>query len=617
MWERPNDPDLRRAARARHRRLPAHADAGRRQAQAEPEQARRGRRDDHRRARAATVPTRIPRLAAEMQRAHDAMEVRAVTGDRGETSATITGARVGGAGRELLPTDGPGRRPPRRRRDRRHRTGGSAARRAARCSTPAARGSSPGSGITTSTSCSGRSSRSAQPLGARRRRPRTPRGSWARRPSCPTAAASAPASATRSGPMQPTPRGARRRHRRRADLPDQRRRAQRLAQHAPRCAARASSPTASASCAKSPRSRSRVASTTWTPRSRDPLVAAMARDAASRGVVGLVDLDMAWNEERMGAPPRRRVRHAAGRVRHLPASSSNGRSPRGCAPATPVRGAASDLARVGSLKVITDGSLGTRTAACSHAYPGDPHNHGVLDRRRPTTLRRADDARRPAPGSPARSTRSATSPTPTRSTRSRSPAPSGTIEHAQLVAHADIPRFARLGVGGERAARARDRRPRPHRLDLGRARPRCPTRCARSPTPAPTSLFGSDAPVSPLDPWAAMAAAVFRTRDGREPWQPRAGRGCRDRAGRLDARRLDAPARVIEPGARADLALCERDPLAASRRSCGRCACARRCSRAASPTSADHAARGSPARSGGDRMPWPRAAEHSSYLQRS
>ena len=42
------------------------------------------------------------------------------------------------------------------------------------------------------------------------------------------------------------------------------------------------------------------------------------------------------------------------------------------------RSQASDLARVGSLKVITDGSLGTRTAACSHAYPGDPLNHGLL-----------------------------------------------------------------------------------------------------------------------------------------------------------------------------------------------------------------------------------------------
>jgi predicted amidohydrolase YtcJ len=30
--------------------------------------------------------------------------------------------------------------------------------------------------------------------------------------------------------------------------------------------------------------------------------------------------------------------------------------------------------------------------------------------------------------------------------------------------------------------------------------------------------FGSDAPVAPLDPWVAIAAAVSRSRDGREPW---------------------------------------------------------------------------------------------------
>jgi len=31
-------------------------------------------------------------------------------------------------------------------------------------------------------------------------------------------------------------------------------------------------------------------------------------------------------------------------------------------------------------------------------------------------------------------------------------------------------------------------------------------------------VLGSDAPVSPLDPWVSIAAAVTRTRDGREPW---------------------------------------------------------------------------------------------------
>src|SRR6202035_387929 len=32
--------------------------------------------------------------------------------------------------------------------------------------------------------------------------------------------------------------------------------------------------------------------------------------------------------------------------------------------------------------------------------------------------------------------------------------------------------------------------------------------------------FGSDAPVAPLDPWAAIAAAVHRTRDERPRWHP-------------------------------------------------------------------------------------------------
>jgi predicted amidohydrolase YtcJ len=33
-------------------------------------------------------------------------------------------------------------------------------------------------------------------------------------------------------------------------------------------------------------------------------------------------------------------------------------------------------------------------------------------------------------------------------------------------------------------------------------------------------VMGSDAPVAPLDPFITIAAAVTRTRDGREPWQP-------------------------------------------------------------------------------------------------
>ena len=316
------------------------------------------------------------------------------------------------------------------------------------------------------------------------------------------------------------------------------------------------------------RRRPRASATRWSPRWR--------RDAASRGVVGLVDLDMAWNESAWA----RRLDGGFDTLRvefGIYPEFLERAIAEGLRTGDAVRGAASDLARVGSLKVITDGSLGTRTAACSHAYPGDPHNHGVLDRRARDAARAHDRGHRRR-ARPARSTRSATSPTPTRSTRSPSPAPSGTIEHAQLVAHADIPRFARLGVGASvQPEHAIDDRDLTDSIWAGQTALPYPLRALAD--AGANLLFGSDAPVSPLDPWAAMAAAVFRTRDGREPWHPEQGVDAATALGRLDPRRLGAPGRAIEPGRSADLALCERDPLAAIRSStCAPCRSRRRCS---------------------------------------
>ena len=77
-------------------------------------------------------------------------------------------------------------------------------------------------------------------------------------------------------------------------------------------------------------------------------------------------------------------------------------------------------------------------------------------------------------------------------------------------------------------------------------------------------LFGSDAPVSPLDPWAAVAAATFRTRDGRDPWRPDQGIDVvTSLAASTHGGSGEGTAR-IEPGGLADLALCESDPLTAS-----------------------------------------------------
>jgi predicted amidohydrolase YtcJ len=69
--------------------------------------------------------------------------------------------------------------------------------------------------------------------------------------------------------------------------------------------------------------------------------------------------------------------------------------------------------------------------------------------------------------------------------------------------------------------------------------------------------LGSDAPVAPLDPWLAMAAAVFRSGDARPAWTPEeALTPAEALAASTDGRRTPSP------GAPADLAVLDDDPLA-------------------------------------------------------
>lgn len=295
------------------------------------------------------------------------------------------------------------------------------------------------------------------------------------------------------------------------------------------------------------------------PAAGDALVTTMARDAASRGVVGIVDLDMAWNE--------------AAWQRRLSAGFDSLRVEFGVYPdfleraiaeglrtGDPARGTDSDLARVGSLKVITDGSLGTRTAACSHSYPGDPRNHGLLTVA-PETLVELMTAATAAGLSCAIHAIGDIANSHALDAFALTGAV-GTIEHAQLVAHADIPRFARLGVGASvQPEHAIDDRDLTDSIWAAQTALAYPLRALAD--SGANVLFGSDAPVSPLDPWAAMAAAVHRTRDGRPAWRPEQGL---DAATALAASTHggSASGAVIEPGALADLALCETDPLTAS-----------------------------------------------------
>ncbi|WP_375384162.1 amidohydrolase [uncultured Microbacterium sp.] len=291
----------------------------------------------------------------------------------------------------------------------------------------------------------------------------------------------------------------------------------------------------------------------------DALVSNMARDAASRGVVGLVDLDMAWNEEAWV----RRIGGGFDRLRVefgiYPDNLARAIA-EGLRTGDPARGAASDLARVGPFKIITDGSLGTRTAASSHAYPGDPHNHGML------TVQPAELAElmTGATGAGLACAVHAIGDVANSHALDAFAATGawGTIEHAQLVAHADIPRFARLGVGASvQPEHAIDDRDLTDSIWAAQTALAYPLRALSD--GGANLLFGSDAPVSALDPWAAIAAAVFRTRDGRPPWRIEQGV---DAATALDASTHggSAAAARIEPGAIADLALCERDQRAAS-----------------------------------------------------
>ncbi len=278
--------------------------------------------------------------------------------------------------------------------------------------------------------------------------------------------------------------------------------------------------------------------------------------AAARGVVGVVDLDMAWNA---GAWQRRLARgFDAARVSFgVYADSLERAIAEGLA-----TGDALDpqgRVRMGPLKVITDGSLGTRTAACSHRYPGEQSGFGVLTVAPDELL----ELMRTATGAgiscavhaigDVANTHALDAFALTGAT--------GSIEHAQLVAHADLPRFGRLGVAASvQPAHALDDRDLTEEYWAGQTAVAYPLRELAD--AGANLLFGSDAPVAGLDPWATMAAAVFRTRGDRAPWRPHQRVGV-DLALAASTAGGSHTGSALSPGEAADLVVIDRDPLRA------------------------------------------------------
>ncbi|MCG7310754.1 amidohydrolase [Brachybacterium sp. ACRRE] len=292
----------------------------------------------------------------------------------------------------------------------------------------------------------------------------------------------------------------------------------------------------------------------------DGWVREAVRDAAWRGVVGVVDLEMGFGIETW----RRRMAAGADALR-----VRSGIYPRdleralrsGLRTGQAIEGTAGLLA-VGPFKLVLDGSLGTRTAWVEDAYDAhadgtdgtDGTDHGLraLPPEEALALTRRAHAGGLVPALHAIGDRAVALALDI----FEETGAHGSIEHAQLVSEKDLPRFAELGVEAsiqpEHAMDDRDVADRHWSGRTGRAF------AFGSLVQAGARLrLGSDAPVAPLDPWISMAAAVARERDGREAWHPEQ-RISREIAwsASTDGRR------TIGVGDTADLVLTAEDPLA-------------------------------------------------------
>ena len=288
-----------------------------------------------------------------------------------------------------------------------------------------------------------------------------------------------------------------------------------------------------------------------TPEQEDAVVAQLA----ARGLVGLVDLEFdapfrAWPARVERGQRSLRVR--AGVYPHqldevLAAGWRTGKALPG----------GDDLVAMGPLKIIADGSMGTRTAWCCRPYcdaaPGDPHPAGLANLSEEEL--RGLFARAEGAGLAVAAHAIGDRANQAVLDAFAVTGASGSVEHAQLLRHVDVPRFAGHGVTASMQPHhlVADRDPagvlwadRTDRLYL-----------ARSILDAGGKLaLGSDAPVSPPDPWLAIATAVHRSGDGRPGWHPEQSLTPREAlAASVDGQR-------VVPGARGDLVVLGADPVA-------------------------------------------------------
>lgn len=215
-----------------------------------------------------------------------------------------------------------------------------------------------------------------------------------------------------------------------------------------------------------------------------------------------------------------------------------------------------DRLTMGPLKIISDGSLNTRTAWCCEPYTDGRNREqpagapNVTEAELIEWMRQAHDLGFEVATHAIGDAAVGRALDAYESTGAR-----GSIEHAQLIRASDVQRLAdlRLRASVQPA----------HLLDDREVAEECWSdrgeRCFafRWMLEAGVPLgFGSDAPVSPLDPWLAMAAAVHRSADERPAWHPEQGVSVREAL----AASVDG-ADTVQVGSVGDLAVLDADPL--------------------------------------------------------
>lgn len=285
----------------------------------------------------------------------------------------------------------------------------------------------------------------------------------------------------------------------------------------------------------------------------DPWVQQAGKDAAARGVVGIVDFEMTWNRDAW----LRRISggFAALRVEAAVYAQDLDRAvAEGLRTGLEVTGSGG-LLTVGPLKVLIDGSLNTRTAFCVDPYPNG--GHGLLTVSETELLALLVQARRAGFVPAVHAIGDAANRVALDAFEAAGIA--GRVEHAQFVRSEDFARFARLGVTASvQPAHALDDRDAAEANWPGRTDRSFPLRSLVA--AGATLALGSDAPVAPLDPWTAMSAATARARqDGRGPWH--AEQALTRQEALTASTRGRGRLRVGDP---ADIAVLDGDPLTVS-----------------------------------------------------